>query len=107
MSKISTRLVQRSSEPLAGVESLTLPIYETTTYVFDSAEQVRAYNEGKNAKYLYSRYENPTIRAVERTLASLEGAEGALLLSSGQAATTTALLTLVSAGDEIVCSAAI
>ena len=107
MPKLPTRLVQRSSEPLADVEPLTLPIYETTTFVFDSAAQVRAYNEGKTAKYLYSRYENPTIRAVESTLAALEGADAAVLLSSGQAATTTALLALVSAGDEVVCSAAI
>jgi cystathionine beta-lyase/cystathionine gamma-synthase len=107
MPKLPTRLVQRSKEPLADVESLTLPIYETTTYVFDSAEQVSAYNQGKTSKYLYSRYENPTIRTVESTLAALEGAEAAVLLSSGQAATTTALLALVSAGDEVVCSAAI
>ena len=107
MPKLPTRLVQRSSEPLADVEPLTLPIYETTTYVFDNAAQVRAYNEGKTTKYLYSRYENPTIRSVESTLAALEGADAAVLLSSGQAATTTALLALVSAGDEVVCSAAI
>ena len=107
MPTLPTRLVQRTREPLADVESLTLPIYETTTYVFDSAAQVSEYNEGKTSKYLYSRYENPTIRSVERTLAALEGADGAMLLSSGQAATTTALLALVSAGDEVVCSAAI
>ena len=107
MPKLPTRLVQRSKEPLAEVESLTLPIFETTTYVFDSAAQVGAYNEGRTNKYLYSRYENPTIRTVESTLAALEGAEAAVLLSSGQAATTTALLALVSAGDEVVCSAAI
>jgi cystathionine beta-lyase/cystathionine gamma-synthase len=105
--KLPTRLVHRAKAPLANVESLTLPIYETTTFVFDSADQVREYNEGKGGKYLYSRYENPTVVAVEQTLAALEGAEAAILLSSGQAATTTALLTLVSAGDEVVCSAAI
>jgi cystathionine beta-lyase/cystathionine gamma-synthase len=105
--KLPTRLVQRAKEPLANVDSLTLPIYETTTFVFKNAAEVEAYNEGKTAKYLYSRYENPTIVAVERTLAALEGADAAILLSSGQAATTTALLALVSAGDEVVCSAAI
>jgi cystathionine beta-lyase/cystathionine gamma-synthase len=107
MTKLPTRLVQRSSESVAEVESLTLPIYETTTYVFDSAEQVSAYNEGKTNKYLYSRYENPTIRAVERTLAAIEGGDAAVLLSSGQAATTTALFALLAAGDEVVCSAAV
>ena len=105
--KLSTRLVARAAGPLAHVESLTLPIFETTTYVFDSAEQVREYNEGRGGKFLYTRYENPTVVAVEKTLAALEEADGALLFSSGQAATTTALLALVSAGDEVVCSAAI
>ena len=105
--KIPTRLVQRAKAPLANVDSLTLPIYETTTFVFDNARQVCEYNEGKGGKYLYSRYENPTVVAVEQTLAALEGAEAAILVSSGQAATTTALLALVSSGDEVVCSAAI
>jgi cystathionine beta-lyase/cystathionine gamma-synthase len=105
--KLPTRLLQRAPDSLAGVQPLTLPIYETTTFVFDSAAEVCEYNEGRGSKYLYSRYENPTVVAVERTLASLEGAEAAILLSSGQAASTTALLALVSAGDEVVCSAAI
>jgi cystathionine beta-lyase/cystathionine gamma-synthase len=68
---------------------------------------VRAYNEGKSAKYLYSRYANPTVTPVEQKIAALEGAEAALVLSSGQAATTTALMALVASGDEVVCSAAI
>src|SRR5512133_1407975 len=86
---------------------LTTPIYETTTFVFESAEEVRQYNEGKSTKVLYSRYGNPTVTAVERTIAALEGGEVALVLSSGQAATTTALLGLLKAGDEVVCSSAI
>ena len=89
------------------VASLTTPIYETTTYVFDTAAEVRQYAEGGSSKFLYSRYGNPTVQAVERTIAALEGAESALLLSSGQSATTTALLGLLSAGDEVICSAAI
>jgi cystathionine beta-lyase/cystathionine gamma-synthase len=86
---------------------LTTPIYETTTFVFDSAEEVREYNEGRSSKYMYSRYANPTVTAVERQIAALEGADAALVVSSGQAATTTALLTLVKADDEVVCSSAI
>lgn len=100
-------MIRRSSEPPPDVGSLTTPIYETTTFVFDSAAQVLEYNNGRSAKYLYTRYGNPTIAAVEQKLALLEGAEAALVLSSGQAATTTALLGLLSAGDEVVCSSAI
>src|SRR5687767_7349414 len=103
-----------ATEIIHGVEGgsdsaapLTTPIYETTTFVFESAQEVRDYNEGKSSKFLYSRYANPTVTAVEHKIAALEGAEAALVLSSGQAATTTALLALVQAGDEIVCSAAV
>lgn len=105
--KIATELVQRATGVLTHAEPLTTPIYETTTYVFDSAEEVREYNEGRSPKYLYSRYGNPTVTAVEQKLAKLELAETAMLFSSGQAATTTALLGLLSAGDEVVCSSAI
>jgi len=105
--KIETELVQRPRGLFDDVEPLTPPIYETTTYVFDNAEQVRAYNEGRTHKYLYTRYANPTVAAVEQKLARLELADDALVLSSGQAATTTALLGLLKAGDEVVCSSAI
>jgi cystathionine beta-lyase/cystathionine gamma-synthase len=86
---------------------LTTPVYETTTFLFENAAEVRAYNEGRSPKFLYSRYSNPTVLAVERTIARLEGAESAMVLSSGQAATTTALMAFVAAGDEVVCSSAI
>jgi cystathionine beta-lyase/cystathionine gamma-synthase len=90
-----------------GAASLTTPIYETTTFVFDNAAQVREHAEGKSQRFLYSRYANPTVLAVEKTIASLEGGETALVLSSGQSATTTALLGLLSSGDEVICSSAI
>jgi len=86
---------------------LTTPIYETSTFVFDSAQQVVAYNEGRSGKYLYSRYGNPTVVAVEQELAALDSAEAAVLFSSGMAATATALMALVTAGDEVVCASAI
>ena len=94
-------------EAREDAEPLTTPIYETTTFLFENAEEVRQYNEGKSSKFLYSRYENPTVTAVERTMAALEGGEVGIVLSSGQAATTTALVGLLKAGDEIVCSSAI
>ena len=105
--KPATEAIRRSYVPPADVDPLVAPVYETTTYVFDSAQQVRDYNEGRSHKFLYTRYGNPTISAVERSLAGLEGAEAALVLSSGQAATASALVGLLRAGDEVVCSAAI
>ena len=105
--KIATQLVQRAEGLLKDAEPLTTPIYETTTFVFDSAQEVRDYNEGRSKKYLYTRYGNPTLTAVEQKIAKLEQAETAMLFASGQAATTTALIGLLKAGDEIVCSSAI
>src|SRR6476619_4664321 len=86
---------------------LTTPIYETTTFVFENAQEVVAYNEGRSTKHLYSRYTNPTVVAAEKKLAAIDRAEAALLFSSGQGATTTILLAHLNAGDEVVCSAAI
>ena len=103
----ATELIHRSAPPATDVDALTTPIYETTTFVFDSAEQVKAFNAGTSSKFLYSRYGNPTVVAVEQTIAALEGAERALLFASGMAATSTALLALLESGDEVVCSAAI
>ena len=105
--KIATQLVQRARGVSGDTAALTTPIYETTTFAFDNAKEVEAYNRGETGKFLYTRYGNPTLTAVEQKLAKLEGAETAMVLSSGQAATSTALLGLLSAGDEVVCSAAI
>jgi cystathionine beta-lyase/cystathionine gamma-synthase len=101
----STTLIHRGERQPGG--ALTTPIFETTTFVFESAEAVEQYNAGKSSRFLYSRYENPTIVATEEKLAAADGAEAALAFSSGMAATTHALLTFLKAGDEVVCSAAI
>ncbi len=100
-------MVQGSQGLNRDAEPLTTPIFETTTFIFENAEEVKAYNEGRSRKFLYSRYGNPTVVAVEETIAALEGAETAMLLSSGMAATSTALLALLQSGDEVVCGAAI
>src|SRR5215471_4313065 len=105
--RAATKMIHGSQGINRDADPLTTPIYETTTFLFDNAAEVKAYNEGRSKRFLYSRYSNPTITAVEHTIAALEGTETALLLSSGMAATATALLALLSSGDEIVCSAAI
>src|SRR5262245_55068986 len=103
----STTLIHGGEGRTEPAASLTTPIYETTTFVFENADAVRRYNEGKSSRYLYSRYENPTIVATEEKLAAIDGADGAVAFSSGMAAATNALLTFLSAGEEVVCSAAI
>ena len=103
----ATELIHAGESDLGTAVPLTTPIYETATFVFESAKEVVAYNEGRSSKYLYSRYANPTVVSVERKLAALDRTEEALLFSSGMGATTTILMTHAKAGDEIVCGAAI
>jgi len=103
----ATELIHAGGTDLGAPAPLTTPIYETTTFVFENAQELVAYNEGRSSKYLYSRHANPTIVSVERTLAALDGAESALIFSSGMGATATILMAHVKAGDEVVCSAAI
>jgi cystathionine beta-lyase/cystathionine gamma-synthase len=86
---------------------LTTPIYETTTFVFDSADEVKRYQEGGSSKFLYSRYANPTVQAAEMKIAALERGEAALIFGSGMAATATTVMALLKQGDEVLCSAAI
>lgn len=103
----ATELVHTGEGNLGHPAPLTTPVYETTTFVFESAAEVRAFNEGQSPKYLYSRYSNPTIVSAEQKVAALDHAESALLFGSGMAATSTILMTLAGSGDEVICSAAI
>lgn len=112
MTKVASRgfatdVIHTGDGDLGSAAPLTTPIYETTTFLFENAQEVVAYNEGRTSKYLYSRYTNPTVVALELKLAALDRAEAALAFSSGQGATTTILMSLLRAGDEVVCSAAI
>ena len=102
-----TEVLHRGEGATEGATPLNTPIYATSTFVFDSAAELEAFQQGTSNKFLYTRYANPTVQAVEQKLAVLEGAEAALVTSSGMAATSTALFGLLQAGDEVVCSAAI
>lgn len=102
----ATRLIHAGERPPAAA-SLTVPIYETSTFTFESAAEVQAYAEGKSDKYLYTRYDNPTVVAVEQKIAEIDGADASLVFASGMAAISTAVFGLLDAGDEVVCCAAI
>src|SRR5437588_9299564 len=79
----ATELIHAGETDRGVAVPLTTPIYETTTFVFDNAQEVVDYNHGRSQKYLYSRYTNPTVVSAERKLAALDRAEAALLFSSG------------------------
>lgn len=88
------------TENTAG--ALCTPIYQSSTFQFDSVEQGGARFAGTEEGYIYTRLGNPTVGVVEAKVANLEGGEAALACSSGMGAICTALWTSVSAGDEIV-----
>src|SRR2546427_10638866 len=86
---------------------ITTPVVQSTTFRFESAEAVQRYARGEGGLYMYSRDENPTVRAAEEAVAALEGAESCVLFGSGMGAMTAALMALVSGGDEVVAATAL
>jgi methionine-gamma-lyase len=88
--------------PLTG--SITTPIYQASTFGFADLDSFKKAMADPPEGYYYSRYTNPTFEAVEQKLADLMGAQRAVVFSSGMAAVTTAILSLVSSGDHIVSS---
>ena len=87
-----------------GVGALCTPIYQTSTFEFDTVQQGGARFAGQEEGYIYSRLGNPSLTQVEEKLAALEGGEAALATASGMGAISSALWSSVEAGDEIVAS---
>jgi methionine-gamma-lyase len=87
--------------------SATVPIYQTSTFKFDSAEHGAACFAGESDGYIYTRISNPTIHALETLLAELENGFGGIATSSGMGAVNTVYGALLSQGDHVVCSAAV
>ena len=104
---LATRLIHTAEGHQPGAAPLTTPVYETTTFVVDSTADLLTYNEGGSDIYFYSRYDNPSLRSLEAKLAEAEDAEAAMVFASGMGAIASTLFSLLSAGDEVVCSAAI
>ncbi len=84
--------------------TLATPIYQTSTFYFDSAEQGGRRFAGEEGGYIYSRLGNPTIKVLEDKIAMLEGGEAAAAMSSGMGAISAALWTLLKAGDHVIAS---
>ena len=87
-------------DPATGARAV--PIYQTTSFVFDSADHAASLFNLQTFGNVYSRISNPTVAVLEERVAALEGGRAALATASGQAAQMTALLTLLDQGDEIV-----
>ncbi len=101
MTKIDTKCVQSGYTPKNG-EARLLPIYQSTTYVYDTPEEMGDLFDLKKDGFFYTRLANPTVSALETRYSDLDGGVGAVGCSSGMAATTLAVLNVCHAGDNIV-----
>ena len=101
-----TKCLHSGYTPKNG-EPRVMPIVQSTTYVFDSTEAVADVFDDPSKALIYSRFENPTVMAVEDKIADLEGGIGAMCTSSGQAASLISILNLCNAGDSFVSTSTI
>ncbi|WP_339339544.1 O-succinylhomoserine sulfhydrylase [uncultured Oceanicoccus sp.] len=97
-------LAIRAGQMRTGEGEHAEPIYPTSSYVFDSAEQAAKRFSGEEAGNVYSRYTNPTVRNFEQRIAAMEGGEAAVATASGMAAILSTCMSLLQAGDHVVCS---
>ena len=101
--KQATKCVQSGWKPKNG-EPRVLPIYQSTTFKYDDSDKMADLFDLKDNGYFYTRLANPTNDCVASKIADLEGGVGAVLTSSGQAASLFAIINIAGAGDHIICS---
>ncbi|HEX3028690.1 MAG TPA: PLP-dependent transferase [Clostridia bacterium] len=104
--RIETKCIQEGYKP-GNAEPRVLPIYQSTTYKYDSTEQVANLFDEPVKGHIYSRISNPTVGYVESKIAALEGGVGAMCTSSGQSASLNAILNICESGDHFVSSSTI
>ena len=104
--KPETLCVQAGWTPKKG-EPRVLPIYQSTTFKYETSEQMARLFDLEESGYFYTRLQNPTNDAVAAKIAALEGGVAGMLTSSGQAANFYAIFNICQAGDHFVCSSAI
>ncbi|KNY07386.1 MULTISPECIES: bifunctional o-acetylhomoserine/o-acetylserine sulfhydrylase [unclassified Microbacterium] len=105
--RFETKQIHSGAAPDPVTKARATPIYQTTSYVFDSADHAANLFALAEFGNIYTRIQNPTQDVLEQRLAALEGGTGALVLSSGQAASTFAVLNIAQAGDHFVSSSSI
>jgi O-acetylhomoserine (thiol)-lyase len=105
--KPETLAIHAGQIPDAATGARALPIYQTTSFVFDSAEHAASLFNLQTFGNVYSRLSNPTVAALEERIAALEGGRAAVAAASGMAAEAMALLTLLQAGDHVVAAGAL
>lgn len=104
--KIETKCIQSGWEPKKG-EPRVVPVYQSTTFKYDTSDQMGRLFDLEDAGYFYTRLQNPTNDAVAAKICDLEGGVAAMLTSSGQAANFYAIMNIAESGDHIICTTAL
>jgi methionine-gamma-lyase len=102
--KFDTEIIHAGYDSSKHFDSLSPPIYQTSTFTFKNAEEGEKRFTGEKEGYIYSRLGNPTVSALEERMAVIEGGEGALAFGSGMAAISATLISLTKTGDHILCT---
>lgn len=102
--KLETEVIHAGYEAGDMLGSLTVPLFQTSTFTFDCAEQGEGRFAGEEEGYVYSRLGNPTVHVLEERIAALEKGERGLAFASGMAAVSAVLIALTKANDHILCS---
>src|SRR5271155_2139662 len=100
----ATSAIHAGQEKFQLAEPVGVSIARTANFTFKNTEEMKLWAEGKSSAYIYTRYGNPTLTIAETKLAALEGAEAAIVTASGMAAISSALLSVLKAGDEVIAT---
>jgi methionine-gamma-lyase len=100
----ATLAIHAGQDHFRKAGSVGVDISRTANFTFSSTEEMKRWAEGKSSAYIYTRYGNPTLTIAEQKIAALEGAEAAVVTASGMAAISSALLSILRAGDEIIAT---
>ena len=105
--KFSTNALHSGHDVTQTAGTRAVPIYQTSSYVFNNSEHAANLFSLKELGFIYTRLNNPTNQILQERLATLEGGTGAVVFASGSAAIATGLLTLLKSGDHIVASSSL
>src|ERR1700735_2487089 len=100
----ATLAIHAGQEKFGIAASVGVEIARTANFTFANTEEMKQWAQGKGSAYIYTRYGNPTLTIAEEKLAALEGAEDAVVTASGMAAISSALLSVLKAGAEGICT---
>lgn len=103
----ATAAIHAGEDKFQSSGSVGTTISRTATFTFANTEELKHWAEGKSSAYIYTRYGNPTLTVAEEKIARLEGAEAAVVTASGMAAISSALLSVLKAGDEVIATRAL